>query len=255
MIHLTSAIHAEPNEFARAAAIDFARRLAAHWRTTFGSELLGAYLIGSAAHAGFSWRYSDVDIALVTMAGLSLQAHDHIRSEAAVLSPVWGPKVSVFWADRHFSIGRFPPLDRIDYLDHAIVLIERECVKPARPTLTEIRQYLSGEPFASWVDRARSFAAANVLEPYDHKAYLRTLLYPARFCYSWMTGLMGSNDEAVAFVNKRPPAQLNVGLITHALECRQTGGDPDLLFSKRTTLLSQIDACASLVSVERRLLH
>jgi hypothetical protein len=63
VIHLTSAIHAEPNEFARAAAIDFARRLAAHWRTTLGSELLGAYLIGSVAHAGFSWRYSDVSSA------------------------------------------------------------------------------------------------------------------------------------------------------------------------------------------------
>jgi predicted nucleotidyltransferase len=32
-------------------------------------ELLGAYLIGSLAHAGFSRRYSHIDIALVTEAG------------------------------------------------------------------------------------------------------------------------------------------------------------------------------------------
>jgi len=248
VIHLSTVTHTESNEFARTAVFDFARRLAVHCQTTLGTELLGAYLIGSAAHAGFSWRYSDVDMALVTVAGLSPQAHDRIASEAAVLSPHWGPKVSVFWANRDFSIGRFPPLDRIDYLDHAIVLMERECVKPARPMLTEIQRYLRGEPFASWADRARSFAAADMLERDDQKAYLRTLLYPARFCYSWMTGLMGSNDEAVAFVNERPPARLNVGLITRAFECRQTACDPDSLFSARKTLLSQIDACASLFS-------
>jgi predicted nucleotidyltransferase len=40
--------------------------------------LLGAYLIGSLAHAGFSRRYSDIDIALVTETGLSPPALDRI---------------------------------------------------------------------------------------------------------------------------------------------------------------------------------
>ena len=98
----------------------------------------------------------------------------------------------------------------------------------------------------NWADRARGFAVAKTLEPKDHKAYLRALLYPGRFCYSWMTGLMGSNDDAVAFVNERPPARLDVDLIARALKCRQAAADPDALFSARRTLLSQIDACASL---------
>jgi len=236
----------DANERARAAAMDFARHLVPHCQKVLGNELLGAYLIGSVAHAGFSWRYSDVDVALVTVAGLSAKAHDRIRSEAAVRSADWGPKVSVFWADRHFVAGRFPPLDRIDYLDHAIVLMERDCIRPARPTLNEIQQYLRGEPFAGWTDRARSFAAADTLEPKDRKVYLRTLLYPARFCYSWMTGLMGSNDDAVEFVYERPVAGLNVDLIACALECRQNADDPDGLFPARATLLQQIDACAAL---------
>jgi hypothetical protein len=245
-VHPLSAIIADSDELARTAAIDFARRLVAHWQEALGTELLGAYLIGSVAHAGFSRRYSDIDIALVTAAGLSPQAHDRLRSEAVALSADWGPKVSVFWTDRHFSLGRFPPLDLIDYLDHAMVLMERECVRPARPTLDEIRHYLRGAPFANWADRARSFAAAARLEPKDRKAYLRTLLYPGRFCYSWMTGLMGSNDNAVTFVNERPPPRLNVSLIAAALQCRRNAADPDALFSARTTLLSQIDACAVL---------
>jgi len=93
-----------------------------------------------------------------------------LATTARPASDDWGPKVSVFWTDRHFSLGRFPPLDRIDYLDHAVALVERECVRPARPTLEDIRHYLRGAPFATWADRARSFAAAEALEPKDHKA-------------------------------------------------------------------------------------
>jgi len=242
--------HADANEAARTAAIDFSRRLVPHWQKALGAELLGAYLIGSLAHAGFSRRYSDIDIALVTTAGLSPQVLDRLRSEALALSADWGPKISIFWTDRHFSVGRFPPLDRIDYLDHAAALLERERVRPARPTLEEIHNYLGGAPFANWADRARSFAAAETLEPKDHKAYLRTLLYPARFCYSWMTGLIGSNDDALAFLSKKDTAGLDIGLIECALRCRQSAADPDALFSARKVLPSQIDACAVLLSAD-----
>ena len=239
---------ADPDKFAKTAAIDFARQLILRWQGELGADLLGAHLMGSLAHAGFSRRYSDIDIALVTIAGLSPQALDRLRSEAVALSADWGPKVSVFWTDRQFSLGRFPPLDRLDYLDHAVALVERECARPARPTLEEIHHYLRGAPFASWAERARSFAAADMLEPKDHKAYLRTLLYPARFCYSWMTGLMGSNDVAVAFLKESHPAGLDVSSLECALQCRQSAADPDALFPARKVLPSQIDACVALIS-------
>lgn len=237
-----------PDERAKAAAIDFARRLVGRWQGALGNELLGAYLMGSLAHGGFSRRYSDIDLALVTTEGLSPQALDRLRSEAVALSAEWGPKVSVFWTDRRFSLGRFPPLDRIDYLDHAVALMERECVRPTRPTLEDIRRYLGGAPFASWAERARSFAAAETLAPKDHKAYLRTLLYPGRLCYSWMTGRMGSNDDAVAFLSERPAAGLDLGLLGRALECRHSAADPDGLFAARKVLPSQVEACAALLS-------
>src|ERR1700674_1724483 len=153
-------MHANTDKVPRIAAGDLAPRLFPHWRAALGTELLGAYLIGSLAHAGFSRRYSDIDVALVTEAGLSPEALDRVRSEAAVLSADWGPKISVFWTDRHFSVGRFHQLDRIDYLDHAVPLRVRECARPARPTLEEIQHYLRGAPFANWADRAWSFAAA-----------------------------------------------------------------------------------------------
>ena len=198
--HLQEMTSTDLDELARTAAVGFAGRLVVHWQEELGTELLGAYLIGSLAHAGFSRRYSDVDIALVTATGLSSQTLDRMRNEAVALSADWGPKVSVFWTDRHFSLGRFPPLDRMDYLDHAGRADgARARARPRDPHSREIRDYLRGAPFTGWSDRARSFAASEKLEPKDHKAYLRTLLYPARFCFSWATGLVGSNDEAVAF--------------------------------------------------------
>jgi hypothetical protein len=167
------------NDVARIGAIDFARRLVQQWQETLGAELLGAYLIGSLAHAGFNRRYSNIDLAIVTEAGLSQDALDSLKSEAVALSGDWGSKVSIFWADRCFSLGRFPPLDRVDFLDHAVALIEREHLTPPRPTLEEIREYLRGPLFTTWVDRARSFAGAETLEPKDHCTYGRSFILVA----------------------------------------------------------------------------
>jgi predicted nucleotidyltransferase len=240
----------DPDHLAKAAATEFAHGLVARWQELLGSELLGAYLIGSLAHAGFSARYSDVDIALVTVAGLSEQTLERLRREAVALSGDWGPKVSVFWADRNFSLGRFPPLDRIDYLDHGVAMVERERVRPPRPTLEEVRDYLRGKPFAGWSDQARAFAAAERLDAKDRKPYLRTLLYPARFCYSWITGRMGSNDAAVSFLSEHRSEGLDVGLIGQALQCRRNAADPDPLFPARTALPSQIAACAAMLAAK-----
>jgi predicted nucleotidyltransferase len=238
--------HTDPDEVVRTAAVDFTRHLVPYWQVELRTDLLGAYLIGSLAHGGFSRRYSDIDMALVTEVELSPQALDRARSEAVARSADLGPKLSVFWTDRHFEIGRFPPLDRIDYLDRAVVLVERERVEPARPTLDEIRSYLCGAPFANWTASAKRFAAAETLDPKDRKPYLRALLYPARFCYSYLTGRMGSNDDAVAFVSEQCPAGLDLISIERALQCRRCAADPDSLFSARTILASQIDACAAL---------
>ena len=91
------------------------------------------------------------------------------------------------------------------------------------------------------------FAGAEILETKDRKAFLRTLLYPARFCYSWMTGRMGSNDEAVAFLGGACPGRFDIPLIRRALECRQADADPDPLFPARTSLASQVDVCMALL--------
>ncbi len=238
----------EPDQAAADAARDFAQRLVAHWQAALGSRLLGVYLIGSLAHGGFSHRYSDVDMAVITTDGLSADVIERVRRGALALSADWGGKLSVFWADRAFSIGRFPPLDRLDYLDRPRVLMERERALPPRPTLAEIRDYLRGAPFGNWAERSRQFAAANALDPKDRKAYLRALLYPARFCCAYLTGQMTSNDDAVAFLRRSAPQGLDVELVERALQCRKAAADPDSLFPARTALPVQVNACAALLT-------
>jgi len=229
------------------AAQALAEEMAVFWEHRLGSRLLGVYLIGSLAHGGFNRRYSDIDMAVLAEDGLGSDEMAAMREDAAVLAPKLAPKLSLFWADRGFSVGRFPPLDRVDLIDHAVPLFERERVRPARPTLHDIRAYLAGAPFSSWRDGARRFAELADLTPSDHKPYVRAHLYAARFFYSWMTGGMESNDSAVAYTRAAAPRGLDLGLIEAALSCRHAAEDPDALFPARAMLPRQVKACASLL--------
>ncbi|MEE8549133.1 MAG: nucleotidyltransferase domain-containing protein [Alphaproteobacteria bacterium] len=232
----------------RAGALEFAHAMAAFWEEQLGPRLLGFYLIGSLAHGGFNRRYSDIDLALVAENGLSETSLDRARAHGVSISPELASKQSLFWSDRRFSVGRFPPLDRVDYLDHAVALVEREPVRPERPSVDDIRAYLRGAPFAIWAERAARFATLDRLEAADHKPYLRALLYPARFVYSWSTGRMASNEVAVAYLDDCRPAGLDTGLIARALHCRSRAADPDDLFGDRNLLPGQVDACRRLIT-------
>jgi len=238
------------DDSAVAAARAFAGGVAALLEAKTGTGLLGVYLLGSLAHGGFNRRYSDIDMALVTENGIDQATLDAVKTEAAALSPELITKLSVFWSNRQFSIGRFPPLDRVDYLDHAVALIERERVDPIRPTLQDIRGYLGDAPFANWAASATHFAGLDILGSHERKPYLRALLYPARFIYSWMTGGMASNDEAVAFLNGQQVPGLDVDLVAAALQCRRDDKDPDHLFPARAVLPRQVKACARLVGLQ-----
>jgi predicted nucleotidyltransferase len=230
------------------AARDFAATCAVAWRTHLGPSLLGVYLIGSLAHGGFSRRYSDIDVAVITETGLTPADFDAMRTEAAAISGEHAAKLSIFWTDRTFAAGRFPPLDRADYLEHGIALVEHERIVSARPGLAEVRGYLIGKPFEGWAQGAAQFAALETLDPKSHKPYLRAHLYPARFVYSFMTGRMGSNDAAVEWLRERAPPGLDVALIAEALDCRRAAADPDALFPARTSLPRQVAACAALIA-------
>jgi len=236
---------------AQAAAVVFARDVAQLWDRRLGQRLIGIYLIGSLAHGGFSARYSDIDLALIAEGPLESGERDLVHAEAAAHSAQLASKLSLFWTDQYFSVGRFPPLDRVDYLDHAVTLLERRHLRPSRPALAEIRAYLGAEPFANWSQQALRLSALDKLTSDDHKRYLRALLYPARFVYSWETGAIGSNDEAVAFLQGRATG-LDLDVIRQALRCRNEDQDPQALFSERSKLPGLVRVCEKLIAEERK---
>jgi hypothetical protein len=229
----------------RAEAAAFAAEVAGLWDCELGSQLAGFYLIGSLAHGGFSPRYSDIDVALVAEKPLTQSQIEFVRQMIGAHSQALASRVSLFWTDRHFSVGRFPPLDRIDFLDHAVPLIERRRLSPERPTLSEVRGYLAGEPLRKWSEETRRWSEADELPPPERKRYLRALLYPARYVYSWQTGRIASNDEAVAYLKGHAPGAS--GVVERALQCRNSGQDPDALFPERRRLLDLRALCQELV--------
>ena len=91
--------------------LKFADALASSFPAQLGERLIGAYLIGSLDHGGFSRRYSDIDMALITEVALDTAALATLRSLAAEYYTTLGQKLSVFWSDRGFTMGRLPPLD------------------------------------------------------------------------------------------------------------------------------------------------
>ncbi|MGE0626270.1 MAG: hypothetical protein AB7O43_00490 [Hyphomicrobiaceae bacterium] len=239
----------ETDEAARLSAEAFARQFAATAEDVLGPRLQGAYLLGSLAHGGFNRRYSDLDFGVVIDDGFRDGELETIRTRVGELSPFWAGRLSVFWSDTQFAVGRFPPLDRIDYLDHSIAIIERERFEPARPTLGELRAYLGGTPFENWAATALRLSSSSQFADKDHKAYVRAHLYPARFWLSWHTGRIASNDDAVEFVKRQAShGGLNVASIERALDCRRETADPVELWHDRHALLQQVEACRGLIA-------
>jgi hypothetical protein len=222
---------------------DFVRDLAALWDRQLGKDLAGVYLIGSLAHGGYSTRYSDIDVALIVERPLAGAELDRINKGAVLRSAALASKVSLFWTDAKFSAGRFPILDRIDYLDHAVPLLERRHVAPVPPTLRQVHAYLRAEALDRWSRQVARFAALDDLVSSDYRTYLRTLLYPGRFLYSWETGHVASNDDAVVYVGRRNLFGADYNVVARALRCRNDGDDPASLFSERGTLPRLLSIC------------
>jgi hypothetical protein len=107
------------------------------------------------------WRavggYSDIDVLLIAEA-LESDELEVLSKQVTVHSSALAARLSLFWADSRFMVARFPPLDRIDYLDHAVSLVEQRHVVPARPTLSEVRAYLRAEPLRSWSQSVLRFS-------------------------------------------------------------------------------------------------
>jgi hypothetical protein len=112
------------------------------FRAALGRRLVAAYALGSLAHGGFSALVSDVDLGLALDDPLRPADDGTVQAVADTAKEGATPlhrRLSVFWGtpstlNGRVEGGRFPPLDRLDLLEHnALVEAAAKVGLPAWP--------------------------------------------------------------------------------------------------------------------------
>ena len=212
------------------------REAVARYRAVLGGRLVAAYALGSLAHGGFSPLVSDVDLGLVLTDPVEPSdlptigaVADAVKAGGSVLHE----RLSVFWGTPETLAGRapggrFPPLDRLDLLEHGLLLDGTEC-----------RQGLSGPDPAELLVAGAEFAldflgpghgtghpasaglgsltpaGPEVIEEIRHPELLlergtrhltKIMLFPVRLLFTGATGRVGTNHAAVDYYLANPEA-------------------------------------------------
>ena len=195
------------------------------FRAALGSRLVAGDALGSLAHGGFSPLVSDVDLGLVLEDPLRVPDRVTIyRSARAVRAGGSGlhRRLSVFWAtplilQGRAAGGRFPPLDRLDLLEHGRLLtghdVRHSLPRPGKAELLQAGaefalSHLGGAP--ALPDRVLGWARTglrreNVLSEIRTPSLLvasgprhmtKVVLFPVRFLFTAETGEVGTNGVA-----------------------------------------------------------
>lgn len=173
-----------------------------------GSNLSAAFALGSLAHGGFAPLVSDVDLALVlerlgesTAQQISGIADSVRRQEP---SSELATRLSVFWSDWDGvrggvgAAGRLPELDRLDLLEHGVLLYGQDlrtgARKPSKDDLVRQAAVFALDKFdpayrASLADPAGLVAGGP-------RVVTKAVLFPVRFRYTLHTGRIGRNEDA-----------------------------------------------------------
>lgn len=225
-------------------------RAVSAYQAALGSRLIAGYALGSLAHGGFSPLVSDVDLGLILQDPLRAKDRMTIRDAARSvkaggsaldrrLSVFWGTPVTLRGLRRG---GRFPPLDRLDLLDHGRLLTGRDVrAAVARPDEAEL--LVAGAEFAlgylgardaGLPGRLRGWARLrhrddNALDEIRTPARLaargprrvtKVVLFPVRFLFTAETGRVGTNTLAAEHYLAGPHAPA-AALVAAALAWRR----------------------------------
>ena len=210
-------------------------RTVAAYQAALGSRLIAGYALGSLAHGGFSPLVSDIDVGLVLQDPPAVKDKLAIRAVARSLrtgGSALDERLSVFWGtpstlQGQRRGGRFPPLDRLDLLEHGRLLTGRDaraCV--ARPSQVELLTagaefalgYLGGKRTLTgrlrdlarpWADHSSALDEIRTparLVSRGPRRLTKVVLFPVRFLLTAETGQVGTNSLAAAHYLARPDA-------------------------------------------------
>jgi hypothetical protein len=205
------------------------------YRLVLRERLVAAYALGSLAHGGFSPLVSDVDLALLLSdptqpsdAETTEQTAERLRRSGSELHE----RLSVFWGTPAMlrgrqAGGRFPPLDRLDLIEHGRLLFGDDARGDlARPGPAEL--LVAGAEFALGAlaghDAVEQIRRPEVLFACGIRRVTKLVLFPARFLYTAETGLVGTNHAATEHYAASGAAPA-AGLVVAALSWRVSPPD------------------------------
>jgi hypothetical protein len=221
------------------------------YRAALGERLMAVYALGSLAHGGFSPLVSDIDLGLIVQDPVRSGDARTIRAVAEKTrgAPL-SERLSVFWGSPSTLRGerpggRFPPLDRLDLLEHGRLLVGVDARSGlCRPSAEELLvsgaefalEFLAGvrdpgdprtrgrrSPSAATQDAVEEIRRPELLLARGVRRLTKLALFPVRFLFA-ATGLLGSNEDAVAWYVTRGNAP-GTGLVAAALAWRTVPPD------------------------------
>lgn len=202
-------------------------------RAAFGRRLLAAYALGSLAHGGFSALVSDIDLGLVVDDPLRDGDGETIAAVAASAktgSVEPADRLSVFWATPSILRGdrpggRFPPLDRLDLLEHGRLLTGTD-LRAGLPRPSGDELLVAGARFALDLLAGTPQATGGELLALGVRDATKRVLFPVRFLFTAATGRVGTNHAAAAWY-LADPARPSAQLVAAALAWRADPPSPD----------------------------
>lgn len=183
----------------------------------FNDACTAVYIMGSLARGGFSEIASDIDLGIILNRPPQKSdnlAIDEIQSIARSKHPTVENSISIFWGSVEsingvIDSGRYPPFDRLDLIDYALLLTGTEIRdKLVKPTKKELE--IAGAEFAlSYLghqERIEEFSDCQRIVQKGAVYVTKTILFPARFIYLEKTGNIASNDVSYEYYVKNSPA-------------------------------------------------
>ena len=177
---------------------------------TFDDRCIAIYIMGSLARGGFSERVSDIDIGIILAGDLETQDGDRIDNiQKSVMEKhsLVCNRLSIFWGsvdslNGAASTGRYPPFDRLDLIDHGLILagtdIRDKLVRPSHKEL-EIASAKFALGFLGDQTRINDLRNPSQIVEKGVLYVTKFVLFPPRFIYLAETGHVAGNEESVKF--------------------------------------------------------
>lgn len=187
----------------------------------FNKHKVSVYIMGSLARGGFSEIASDIDLGIILKGSLD-GAGEKIKNVLSATHknfPSVKNNISIFWGSIEsingvIEAGRYPPFDRLDLIDHALLLsgqdVRKMLTRPTRKEL-EIASSTFSLSYLASKERIEEFHNCLCIAEKGVVYTTKTILFPARFIYLERTGEIAGNKESFRYYMdnfKGPDAEL-----------------------------------------------